>query len=615
MLSDRTNKALEGIEKASMRGFGVKHLFKIMTNRTDLWLKAYENIYANKGAVTKGINNNTLDGMSYERFKNLIQMLKGKQYLPTPVKRIYIPKSNGKQRPLGIPIGDDKLVQEVIRVLLERVYEPVFSNMSHGFRPKRSCHTALTFMRKYWKGTTWIIDMDIKGYFDNINHDILINILESKIQDKKFIKLIRMFLKAGYLEQWKFHGTYSGTPQGGIISPILANIYLHELDKFMKKQISKFKKGKRRKANPEYTRLQNQIHRLRVKLKNLELSADEREAAQTEMERLIELRFKLPSKIMDNFRRLKYIRYADDFVIGVTGNRREALQIMDEVKQFLNEQLDLEVSEEKSGLRHSSKGTKFLGYLFRNRTTSRIIKTATVNKNGKKFYSKRRSISGSPHLSVPEEKIVGACRKFSKGNKPCHRTALMNNSDVEIILQYNSELRGIANYYALANKSCIRKIEKVALSSLFKTLAYKHKTSVKKIRAKLKKDNEHVLEYETKGKIRTLKVYKLRHRLINSTQDIDKQPLIAIYANTTELLERFNIEKCEYCGTEKGYFEVHHIRKLSDIKDGKENWQKHMIARKRKTLVLCVECHDLLHAGKLPSWRKDLYIKTESAVH
>lgn len=615
MLSNRTIKALEGIEKASLGGFGVKHLFKIMTNHTDLWFQAYVNIYANKGAVTKGVTSNTLDGMSKDRIENLIQMLKGKQYLPTAVKRVYVPKPSGKLRPLGLPTGDDKLVQEVIRILLERVYEPIFTDTSHGFRPKRSCHTALTTMRTYWKGTTWIIDMDVKGYFDNINHYILIKILESKIKDKRFIKLIKMMLKAGYLEQWEFHRTFSGTPQGGIISPILANIYLHELDRFMEMKVMEFNKGKRRKPNPEYIRLQSLIHRKRERLRNSYLSESERKVTQEEMGELVKLRSKIPSKIPGDFRRLKYIRYADDFVIGVTGTKREAEQIRDKVKQFLADRLDLSISEDKSGLRHARKGITFLGYLFRNRTTSRTVKVVGISKKGRKWSALRRSMTGSPHLSIPQEKVAKACKRYSKNSRPCHRPELLNNSDVEIILQYNSELRGIANYYSLAKKSCMRKVEKVALSSLFKTLACKHKSSVKKIRAMLKKGDEHVLEFEINGKKKSVKVYKLKHRITTSILDVDKIPLTIIYSRTTELVKRLGKDKCEYCGKERGYFEVHHIRKLSDIKDGKEEWQKRMIARNRKILVLCAECHDLLHAGKLPKWRKDLFTKVESAVH
>jgi len=616
VLSVRTIKALEGIRKASKNGFQAKHLFKIMTNHPDLWLMAYSNIYANKGALTKGVNNNTMDGMSQDRLTNLTKILKEKKYLPTPVKRVYIPKANGKKRPLGILTGDDKLVQEVVRIILENIYELEFSDYSHGFRPGKSCHTALTFIQKYWKGTKWIIDMDIKGYFDNIDHDRLIQILEKKIKDRRFIGLIKMMLKAGYLEDWKYHKTYSGTPQGGLVSPILANIYLHELDKFLEKKMDEFNGGKRMK-NPEYVSLAGKIYGLRKKIDRIgEGNPVQVKAILERIGTLDKRRKKLPSFKPGDFRRLKYIRYADDFVIGITGTRAEAQVIMNEVKYFVNKKLKLEVAEEKTGLQHSSDETNFLGYTFKTRKAVKEVKVViTYKANGKKSYGKRRTISDAIHLCVPKSKVDNFCRKYTKNNKSVARPELLNNSDAEIISTFNAELRGVANYYALTSKCYIRKVEHFALESLFKTLAGKNKLSVKKIRRKLKQGKEHVLYYAANEKKKVLKVYKLKHRVKKPEGNVDQKPNIRVYGGRTELIERLNANRCEYCGTTGGYFEVHHIRKLSDIKEGKKGWQKHMIARNRKTLILCIECHHLLHAGKLSAWRKDLHTKVESVVH
>ena len=240
---------MNSIALASKKGRRVNGLFRLMTNPEVLWKQAYANIYSNKGAITKGVNNNTLDGFSMERVNRLIGMLVDRRYCPKPVKRTYIPKKNGKLRPLGIPTGDDKLVQEVVRMILGQIYEPIFSENSHGFRPEKSCHTALQQVVKTWTGVKWIIEFDIKGFFDNINHSKLIELLQKKIDDARIIGLIRKMLKAGYAEDWKWSSTWSGTPQGGIVSPILANIYLHELDMFMKDMIICFNKGTRRNAN------------------------------------------------------------------------------------------------------------------------------------------------------------------------------------------------------------------------------------------------------------------------------------------------------------------------------------------------------------------------------
>ena len=250
MLPDRAMKRLQALPDISKEGKRVNGLFRLM-EVPELWLQAYANINANKGAMTPGVGPVTMDGFSIERATNLIELLKEDNYRPKPVRRGYVPKPNGKMRPLGMPSGDDKLVQEMVRMLLEQIYEPVFSNWSHGFRQKRSCHTALKQV-EHWNGTKWLVKMDIKGFFDNIDHEVMVELLEKKIDDKRFIDLIQAFLKAGYMEDWRFHGTYSGTPQGGILSPILANIYLHELDMFMEKMTASFTTGERRKPNREY---------------------------------------------------------------------------------------------------------------------------------------------------------------------------------------------------------------------------------------------------------------------------------------------------------------------------------------------------------------------------
>ncbi|MFR1991874.1 MAG: reverse transcriptase domain-containing protein [Oscillospiraceae bacterium] len=205
--------------------------------RPDIYFVAYKNLYANNGAATKGVNEDTADGFSEAKIDSIIKALADETYQPMPVRRTYIQKKNNRKklRPLGIPTFTDKLVQEVLRMILEAVYEPIFLDVSHGFRPKRSCHTALKQLRREFNGTRWFVEGDIKGCFDNINHAVLVGLLNNKIKDARITKLIYKFLKAGYLENWQYHKTYSGTPQGGIISPLLANIYLHELDKFVMK--------------------------------------------------------------------------------------------------------------------------------------------------------------------------------------------------------------------------------------------------------------------------------------------------------------------------------------------------------------------------------------------
>jgi group II intron reverse transcriptase/maturase len=252
MLSARTGDKLRAISEVARKGRRVKDLRRLM-NHPDLWMQAYLNIQGNKGALTRGTEKTTMDGYSPERAANLVELIRERRYKPNPVKRVNIPtKVAGKMRPLGIPSADDKQVQEVVRMILERIYEPLFKDSSHGFRPKRSCHTALRSMQKGWTGTKWFIDIDIRGYFNNIDHDILMKLLEKRIEDAQFLDLIRDMLKAGYVEDWQYHKTYSGTPQGGIGSPILANIYRHEFDEFMEQKKQEFDQGRARRQTTEW---------------------------------------------------------------------------------------------------------------------------------------------------------------------------------------------------------------------------------------------------------------------------------------------------------------------------------------------------------------------------
>lgn len=250
-LNANLEKRLKAIQHISNNGGRIEDLFKLMRQHQDLWWFAYSQVHSSKGAMTQGVNRNTIDGFAEDRITHLIQLLEKRNYRFQPVRRAYIPKANGKMRPLGIITGDDKLVQGVCKILLEAIYEPIFSNRSFGFRKKRSCHTALEHIRS-WSGCKWFIEFDIQGFFDEIDRKVLIQILEKRIDDPKFIRIIRKMLEAGYMEDWKYHRTYSGTPQGSGISPILGNIVLHELDTYIEEYIQRFNQGRQRRRNPAY---------------------------------------------------------------------------------------------------------------------------------------------------------------------------------------------------------------------------------------------------------------------------------------------------------------------------------------------------------------------------
>lgn len=382
-----------------------QRLYRNLFNE-EFFLIAYGKLAPNSGNLTEGISKETIDGFKLEKITKLIEDLKNERYQPKPVKRIYIPKKNGKQRPLGIPTFEDKLVQEVVRMLLEAIYEGKFSNQSHGFRPNRSCHTALKQIQHNFIGSKWFIEGDICSFFDTIDHHIMIQVLRKQIDDERFIRLIWKFLRAGYLEEWKFHKTYSGMPQGGIISHILSNIYLNELDSYMNKYRSEFNSGKRRKRNPEYEHLKAKMDYLQQKINKLEMNSNQRHELILQFKALKKQRSTLPSvNFFDpEFKRLSYTRYADDFIIGVIGSKEEALAIKYDIETFLRKELHIELSADKTLITHSSNTAKFLGYHL---TVSRDT-SVKKNKNGKKM----RPYNGKCLLFIPKENWVNKLKEL-----------------------------------------------------------------------------------------------------------------------------------------------------------------------------------------------------------
>lgn len=536
----------------------VKNLYTLFWYE-EIWYQAYQNIYSNRGAFTKGINSDTLDDFNKIRVNNIIQLIKDNKYSPTPVRRVLIPKTNGKTRPLGIPTGTDKLVQEVCRIILEAIYEPKFSNLSYGFRPNRSCHSALKEVCT-WAGTKWWIEFDIKGCFDNINHTILLNTLKERIDDDKFISLIQKFLKAGYIENWKYNTTHSGTPQGGIISPILANVYLDKLDTFIENKCNIINKTEnKKKITPEYNKVMNKLNVRRKQWRELKSEIEEmnefvadniysisnkdnlkeilniftqaikardeikdqrlkdntitnlsREICRLSNLELQDVRwltnFKFKSDKLNNYDidiknlekelstkkctdtsvgliRAHYARYADDFIIGFIGSKAQATSLLNEIQLFINTELKLDLAENKTNIVYSIDGIEFLGYSVSipKYTDSKII-VETDNS-----HQIRRRARSRPVLKIPVNKLIKFVQKNKYGsyvdNTSTHRSFLENYDDIEIIKQYNAELRGLLNYYiyAVNAKHLIGRVQWLAHYSLIKTIGAKHKCSVAQV--------------------------------------------------------------------------------------------------------------------------------------
>lgn len=594
--SERVLKVLSDHSQSS--DYKYERLYRYLFSE-EMFAVAYQRIYAKQGNMTPGTDGKTIDEMSLERIERLIVSLKDESYQPHPARRVYIPKKNGKKRPLGIPSFEDKLVQEVVRLLLEAIYEGHFEGTSHGFRPHRSCHTALGMIQKSFAGAKWFIEGDIKGFFDNIDHNVLISILRERISDERFLRLIRKFLNAGYVEDWKYNKTYSGTPQGGIVSPILANIYLDKFDKYIKEYAAKFRKGDRRSINPDYWRLNNKKTRLKQKLQK---TSDEqmRKSYLYEIAQLSKQMLSTPHKdAMDaDFRRLQYVRYADDFLISVIGSKSECETIKADITQFMRDRLKLELSDEKTLITHAQDKAKFLGYeIF-------IRKSDAVKRN--KDGVLKRDFNGAVVLSLNSAVIQKKLTEYNAmevrnidgkdiwWSKPRRFMTPMKPED--ILAQYNAEIRGLYNYYSLAmnvSKECAS-FAFIMKMSMFKTLGWKLNTSARKVRQKYQKDKDFVIPYnDAKGKQKYRVFYNEGFKKRNAQFDVDYDKLPqTMYVPYPSLVERLKDGRCELCGKE-GKVVMHHVRNLTKLK-GCNEWEKLMLKRHRKTLVVCEDCNSMI---------------------
>jgi group II intron reverse transcriptase/maturase len=573
------------------RGTGGKLLegvYRLLFN-PELYLRAYGRLYKNAGAMTRGATEETVDGMSMAKIQGIIDSLRNERYRWTPVRRMLIPKGNGKMRPLGIPSWSDKLLQEVIRSLLDAYYEPQFSPNSHGFRPRRGCHTALGDVFFGWTGTKWFIEGDIKGCFDNIDHSVLLSILRERIRDNRFLALVEGLLGAGYLEQWTYRPTLSGTPQGGIVSPLLANIYMDRLDKYVEETIIPgSSRGTGRRKNREYTAIRRKITRLKARDEGHgDLPALRQELRET----------KCTDQFDPDYRRLRYIRYADDFLLGFAGPRDEAEEIKGQLRTFLHEQLKLELSPEKTLITHGlTEKARFLGYEI----------SADGPGSSRKGY-------GHITLRIPVKKLEDKILGYTRDGEPIHRVELINESDHAIIEKYGSEYRGIVQYYAYArNRWWLNRLQWVMNNSLLKTLAAKHKSTVSKMARRFagKAISKHGvmkclnITVEREGR-RSLSAHfggiSLRTEPFKGVtiedEYLDRDHIVP----RNELLTRLEASTCELCGS-RYKVQAHHIRKLSDLKvkgqREKPTWLRTMAAMKRKTLIVCELCHTAIHAGK-----------------
>lgn len=484
MLTDTTLKRLDTISLLSKEGKKINGLFRLMENR-ELWKQAYINMRIREGAV-KGVDHTTLDGFLNTRIDGIIGQIWNKQYKFEPVRRTSLSKENVNRRPSGISDGNDKLVQEVVRIILERIYEPVFSDLVHGSRTGRSCHTALEQVRRSWTGAKWLIVTDAKCFLSYSIHKDLIRILERKIDDRRFIKLIEAMLRAGCMINWNYNSICSGTVPGGIISPILSDIYLSELDNFMEQYASQFDTGKRNGSGTQYP--------------------------DRSIKAIGETRVQIPSggPYDKTYKRVFYNRHTSKFMIGITGSRADAVKTVHEIQSFLNDKLAM--AEDNFKIVHAAKGVNYLGFVVRSHTGHWIN-----NLEASGAYIGKRVAAERMQLIIPKEEMQEFARQRGYGNYCTayakSRPALIRGSDAEIISTYNSELRELVNYYSIANHArkslgCIVSMGRI---SCVMTLAHKHKMSTDKMASLLKQpDGEWIREIKTGKVIHNYRVYRLK---------------------------------------------------------------------------------------------------------
>jgi len=578
------------VRERGRRGLPLERVYRLLFNR-NLYLLAYGKIVRNKGALTPGATPETAEGMTLAKIDALIEAVRFERYRWTPVRRTYIEKKHStKKRPLGIPRWSDKLLQEVLRLILDAYYEPQFSEHSHGFRAGRGCQTALREVYHGWVGTAWFIELDVAQFFDKLDHDVLIGILAESIHDGRFLRLIAALLKAGYLENWRFNATLSGVPQGSIVSPVLANVYLDRLDRWVETTLLPiYNRGRRRRPYPEYERLMHRAKYLTRTGRRHQARPFRREAQ------------RLPSidPADPDYRRLRYVRYADDVLLGFNGPRAEAEAIKQRIGTFVRQQLHLALSEPKSLLTHArTEAAHFLGY-----EITVLAKDEARDQHG------RRSLNGQIGLKVPAAVIRTKCRPYVRHGKPRAWAEHLHDEPFSILVQFQQTFRGVANYYRLAyNLHRLDWLRYTMERSLVRTLGNKLRLSDPRVYRRFgailptpngpRKGLE--VRVERAGKSPLVAQWggvSLRWQV---DAVLDDRPPHAWNART-EVLERLLADTCELCGAHDRV-QVHHVRHLKDLQKQRGRpvpaWVQKMAARHRKTLVTCHDCHVAIHAGR-----------------
>ena len=571
----------------------------------DILMAAYKVIRSDPGNMTEGIDKTTLDGINIEWFKKTSEQLVNESWKPNPVRRVYIPKANGKRRPIGVCSPREKIVQQSMKMVLEVILNPKFSDHSHGFRPKRGCHTALRTLRD-WKGVAWFIEGDIVGFFDNIDHKLLESLLIKHFKDARLIHLYWKFVRAGYVE-WKNNRgehvtTEFGVPQGGTISPILSNLMLHELDTYVEELMKKLDEHniglKPYRVNPKYHNITTRLSRLKKKIQALKQEGKEFIGEKKKFIELVKERKKYKSIIPNpEYIKVRYVRYADDWLIGVWGTKKYATHLKEKLATRLKE-LKLELSEEKTFITNArSDRAKFLGTYIK-----RMASDVTLFYRSKKGRKKMRIPSGNIWMTAPMEILIQKLKdKGFLGKEkfiPRPITKFITLPVPDIILRFNTIISGTLNYYSFSdNRSQLSKIVWIIKECLRKTLSRKLKINQKTFQKKF-----------GKGIVTNITNRKKKNKLIKFIQpDLTRRPMrflglngymdpfAALYLKVSS--RNIMDQKCASCGSSEN-IEMHHLKHIKTINLKLNKFDAAMARINRKQVPLCKKCHWDVHSGR-----------------
>jgi group II intron reverse transcriptase/maturase len=602
---------MKGLERLSViselsrtnTGWKHKELFRIL-HKEDIWIAAYENLEGNKGALTPGVTKETLDGIGMVKLQKIQKKVLEESYQFSPVEQIWIPKANGKRRPLGLPTPDDKIVQEVIRMVLTAIYEPVFDDRSFGFRSGIGVHDALQYVEKEFRWMDWVLKGDIKDAYPTIEHKTLCEILSRTIEDQRFLNLIQKSFKGGIYVNPETLYSKIGVPQGSIVSPILANIYYHELDTWVTQKGKEVYSEKSTKRHQEYKRLEYQIQKVSKQIEESERNSEQRANLVRKIKRLIQQRNQTPS-LLDQGIEIRYVRYADDWMIGIKGPRKIAEQIKEDATEFLRIQLKQELDPVKTKIIDLRAGkVHFLGYEIFLARNMKLVKYKRQEAKQTIRRSTRRL-----RFQVPVEKILKRLKERGyiahEDNKfrPVSKRSYAPLEDEVIVNHFRSVWIGLLNFYSgTTNLSHLQYIHYLLHMSCAMTLAHRHRTSSSKI---FKKHGKRLEIMEKRADISKRKAYfpyqtswKISDRKWYSAKTfIDP---FTIYANR---VSKSRLEKpCCICQIETP-IEMHHVKHVRKKGFRYQGFHAEMALLNRKQVPLCRNCHMAVHRGEFDGIR------------